>query len=54
MFDDNQGKVNTFTKVVYENSFLDDFKDEFRSQAQQLIARNGNPDGRPNKSILIY
>ena len=31
IFDDNQGKVNTYTKIVYENSFLEDFIYEFKS-----------------------
>jgi hypothetical protein len=33
VFDDNNGAVNTFTKIVYENSFLQDFKESFKSQA---------------------
>lgn len=33
VFDNNQGQVSKFLKVVYENSFLHSFKDDFRAQA---------------------
>lgn len=31
IYDDNEGKVQTQTKIVYENSFLDDFRIDFIS-----------------------
>lgn len=44
VFDDNQGRVSTFTKILYENSFLSDFKKEFRSQqTANLRATSQNP-----------
>ena len=33
VFDNNQGQVSKFMKVVYENSFLQGFKDDFRARA---------------------
>ena len=47
-FDDNQGKVNTFTQIVYENSFLQDFKEDFKQQASVIVSSKKTP------SVLIY
>lgn len=48
VFDDNQGKVSQFTKIVYENSFLQDFKDDFKSQAMT----SGKP--KSNGGTVLY
>ena len=32
-FDNNEGKTSHFTRIVFENNFLSDFKYEFRAQA---------------------
>jgi hypothetical protein len=31
IFDDQEGRVKTFTRIVYENSFLQDFKESFKA-----------------------
>jgi len=30
VFDDDQGRVSTFAHIVYENTFLADFKEDFK------------------------
>ena len=47
-FDDNQGKVTHFTKIVYENTFLQDFKEDFKQQA----VASGKPNS--NGGTVIY
>jgi hypothetical protein len=42
-FDNNQGQVSKFLRVLYENSFLLSFKDDFRAQA-----------GGGRRQLLLY
>ena len=49
VFDNNEGKVKNFMRLVYENSFLDDFEQEFKTQApldkkQTLIYKCYEPE----------
>lgn len=52
MFDDQQGRVSTFSRIVYENSFLEDFKVDFVSQYQQFIQKAS--EKKPPSSSIIY
>jgi|TARA_B110001450_G_scaffold243613_1_gene255000 hypothetical protein len=53
IFDDNEGKVNTFSKIVFENSFLDDFKQDFKAQA--AAANSTSTSGTAEKNpVIIY
>jgi hypothetical protein len=53
VFDDNEGKVVTYTKIVFENSFLDDFKWDYKAQAQAANSLSGAGTAEKNP-IIIY
>ena len=48
-FDDNEGKVQTFTQIEYENTFLQDFKDDFKQQAHSMMRA-----GKVPSPIILY
>lgn len=49
VFDDNHGRVSTFAKIIYENSFLDDFKAEFKEQSDLMKMHGGG-----TQPLLLY
>jgi hypothetical protein len=45
------GKVSTFSKIVFENSFLEDFQIDFNSQYQQYIQKVSEKKS-PSSSVI--